>query len=147
MYIFWNPSTHGQQKGRATGAKNSLRATQLLCAAAPISNVHATESHPGGKRWPLHIGFSRLGSGEYRQCCTTTLETRTYSGIVDIPDSEFRSPEWTESATSMQEYPNSEISSVGNSGFAMMQSRNFRNRLRQIPKIPGCGLEWDAHSV
>ena len=65
-------------------------------------------------------------------------------------------PEWPECAKSMQEFPNSgflnvgnsgigfrivgnsriSLSNVGNSGISLPQSRNFRNRLRQIPKIP-----------
>ena len=51
----------------------------------------------------------------------------------------------------MQEFPVSGFPNVGNSGFgfpnvensgiSLPQSRNFRNRLRQIPEIPAPGLK------
>ena len=64
------------------------------------------------------------------------------SEISDIPDSDFRIPERLESAKSMREFPNSKISHVGNSGFALTQSRFL-----EIPEVPGCGLESDVHSI
>ena len=79
----------------------------------------------------------------------------------DIPDSDFRNSEWPEWAKSMQEFPNSGFPNVGNSGIgfpnvgnsgigfpnvgksgiSLPQSKNFRNRLRQIPEMPAPGLK------